>query len=36
VRVAIGSLALGNLPKGKWRLLTEDEVNSLTRLNRME
>ena len=29
VRVAIGSLALGELPKGAWRLLTEQEVNSL-------
>jgi len=34
VRVAIGPLPLGNLPKGKWRFLTENEVNSLTRLNR--
>ena len=29
VRVAIGDLALGQLPKGAWRLLTETEVASL-------
>lgn len=28
-RVAEGSLKLGQLPLGKWRLLTEDEVNAL-------
>jgi 23S rRNA pseudouridine2605 synthase len=28
-RVAIGSLALGELAKGQWRLLSEDEVRSL-------
>lgn len=30
VRVAIGPLALGRLAKGEWRLLTEDEVRTLS------
>lgn len=30
VRVAIGQLALGELPKGQWRMLTMAEVQSLT------
>jgi 23S rRNA pseudouridine2605 synthase len=30
VRIAIGSLALGDLPKGGWRALTEKEINALT------
>jgi 23S rRNA pseudouridine2605 synthase len=29
VRVAIGNLQLGELPKGKWRALTEDEIEAL-------
>jgi 23S rRNA pseudouridine2605 synthase len=29
VRVAIGPLTLGELPKGRWRLLTETEIESL-------
>ena len=29
VRVAIGGLALGELPKGAWRLLRDDEVRAL-------
>ena len=29
VRVAIGPLSLGKLPKGQWRMLTEHEINSL-------
>jgi 23S rRNA pseudouridine2605 synthase len=29
VRVAIGELALGELPKGAWRLLSDDEVHAL-------
>jgi 23S rRNA pseudouridine2605 synthase len=29
VRVAIGPLALGKLPKGQWRMLTEQEIDSL-------
>jgi len=29
LRVAIGALALGDLPKGQWRLLTHDECRSL-------
>jgi 23S rRNA pseudouridine2605 synthase len=29
VRVAIGSLALGELAKGCWRMLTEQEMDSL-------
>jgi 23S rRNA pseudouridine2605 synthase len=29
VRVAIGELALGDLPKGQWRLLSEQEVEQL-------
>ena len=29
VRVAIGSLALGELAKGQWRMLTEKEMESL-------
>jgi 23S rRNA pseudouridine2605 synthase len=28
-RIAIGDLALGELPVGKWRYLTEDEINYL-------
>jgi 23S rRNA pseudouridine2605 synthase len=27
VRVAIGPLSLGNLPKGRWRMLNEQEIN---------
>ena len=30
VRIAIGSLVLGDLPKGGWRALTEAEINALT------
>jgi 23S rRNA pseudouridine2605 synthase len=29
VRVAIGPLSLGKLPKGQWRMLTEQEIDSL-------
>jgi 23S rRNA pseudouridine2605 synthase len=29
VRVAIGDLLLGKLPKGQWRMLSEPEVQSL-------
>src|SRR5450755_1260456 len=29
VRVAMGSLSLGELPKGQWRMLTEREIDSL-------
>jgi 23S rRNA pseudouridine2605 synthase len=29
VRVAIGDLALGRLPKGQWRILTAAEVDAL-------
>ena len=29
VRVAIGPLSLGKLPKGQWRMLTEHEIDSL-------
>jgi 23S rRNA pseudouridine2605 synthase len=29
VRVAIGRLTLGELPKGRWRILTEKEIESL-------
>jgi 23S rRNA pseudouridine2605 synthase len=29
VRVAIGTLQLGELPKGKWRTLTEEEIEAL-------
>lgn len=29
LRVAIGGLALGDLPKGQWRWLTDDEVRAL-------
>lgn len=29
VRIAIGELALGDLPKGQWRLLSDDEVAHL-------
>jgi len=28
-RISIGPIALGDLPLGKWRMLTSDEVNSL-------
>ncbi|HET8745388.1 MAG TPA: pseudouridine synthase, partial [Ramlibacter sp.] len=31
IRVAIGALALGELPKGHWRNLTADEVHALRR-----
>ena len=30
VRIAIGSLVLGDLPKGRWRALTDEEINALT------
>ncbi|MEP6990530.1 MAG: pseudouridine synthase [bacterium] len=30
VRIAIGPLVLGTLPKGEWRMLTPDEVRALT------
>ena len=30
LRVAIGPLALGELPKGQWRVLTDDEVRDLS------
>jgi len=30
VRIAIGPLVLGDLPKGGWRALTEEEINALT------
>ena len=29
IRVAIGGLALGDLPKGEWRALTEDDLQRL-------
>lgn len=29
IRVQEGNLSLGDLPKGKWRYLTEEEINSL-------
>jgi 23S rRNA pseudouridine2605 synthase len=29
VRVAIGPLLLGDLPKGQWRMLTEHEIDTL-------
>jgi 23S rRNA pseudouridine2605 synthase len=29
VRVAIGGLLLGDLPKGGWRALTEEEISAL-------
>jgi 23S rRNA pseudouridine2605 synthase len=29
VRVAVGTLLLGDLPKGKWRMLTQQEIESL-------
>jgi 23S rRNA pseudouridine2605 synthase len=31
IRVAIGALPLGTLAKGRWRMLTQDEINSLGR-----
>ena len=30
-RVAEGALILGDLPKGKWRYLTEEEIRTLTK-----
>ena len=33
-RVSIGNLKLNNLPVGKWRYLTEDEVEYLRRATR--
>ena len=29
IRVSIGSLTLGTLPKGEWRMLSSSEVRSL-------
>lgn len=34
IRIAIGPLALGALAKGRWRMLTADEVEMLTRPSR--
>jgi 23S rRNA pseudouridine2605 synthase len=34
LRVAIGGMALGELPKGGWRLLTDAEIAALARPNR--
>jgi 23S rRNA pseudouridine2605 synthase len=31
VRIAVGSLLLGKLPKGRWRMLTAAEIESLSR-----
>lgn len=31
IRIAEGSVALGNLPSGKWRYLTDEEVEALAR-----
>ena len=31
VRVAIGGLVLGDLPKGQWRILSDEEVAKLHR-----
>ncbi len=31
IRVAIGPVRLGNLPKGKWRILTPEEIGYLSR-----
>jgi 23S rRNA pseudouridine2605 synthase len=31
VRIAVGSLMLGELPKGRWRMLTAAEIESLSR-----
>ena len=36
MRVGIGSLELGDLPVGKWRYLTEDEVSQLRGLSEKE
>jgi 16S rRNA U516 pseudouridylate synthase RsuA-like enzyme len=36
VRVAIGTLALGALGKGQWRMLTPDEMKSLDEKNRFK
>ena len=33
-RVSIGNLKLNNLPVGKWRYLTEDEIEYLRRATR--
>ena len=30
IRVAVGSLTLGALAKGRWRLLTQEEINSFS------
>ena len=32
IRVAIGDLALGSLPKGQWRALSQEEVVALTKM----
>ena len=34
VRIAIGPLELGALPKGQWRVLSAEEVDSLARTPR--
>jgi 23S rRNA pseudouridine2605 synthase len=31
VRVAVGKVALGDLAKGQWRMLTQREIESLVR-----
>jgi len=28
-RISVGSLTLGNLPEGKWRKLSDAEINKL-------
>jgi 16S rRNA U516 pseudouridylate synthase RsuA-like enzyme len=33
-RVAFGPLELGNLPRGSWRSLEDDEIDRLRALNR--
>jgi 16S rRNA U516 pseudouridylate synthase RsuA-like enzyme len=34
VRVAIGKLVLGELPKGQWRMLAGQEIDSLSSAHR--
>jgi 23S rRNA pseudouridine2605 synthase len=31
IRVAVGPLVLGTLPKGEWRVLTAAEIRALSR-----
>jgi pseudouridine synthase len=36
VRVRVGNLRLGSLPRGEWRMLTKDELNALKRTQKKD